>query len=251
MMRRLIALALILILLPAASPRLVPDVSQRRIDIVFSFTGAELLLFGAILYPGGRLPSDRADIAVVLRGPSEPITMRKKERLAGIWVNRRAARFETAPSYYAVASSAPIDELVDERTAAIYELGIRNLQLSPASRNLPEEISDCEAGLIDLRSRAGLFVEKPHGVEISDGVLYRARLPLPARVPVGRYVAETFLIQNGKVLARATREIDIDKSGFERSVFVAAQNHSLLYGIAAVSIAVLLGWLAGVIFRRT
>src|SRR3546814_20295010 len=84
--------------LMGATPKLVPDVSQRKIDIIYSFTGAELLLFGAILYPGGRLPTDRADIIVVLRGPSEPITIRKEERLAGIWVNRNSARFETVPS---------------------------------------------------------------------------------------------------------------------------------------------------------
>ena len=32
-----------------SEPRLVPDVSQNEIEIRYSFTGAELLLFGAIL----------------------------------------------------------------------------------------------------------------------------------------------------------------------------------------------------------
>lgn len=250
MIRRLLALPLIALSLIGATPKLVPDVSQRQIDIVYSFTGAELLLFGAILYPGGRLPTDRADIVVVLRGPAEPITIRKKERIAGIWINRRAARFETVPSYYAVAGSAPIDKLVDDWTATVYELDVNTLQLSPASGNSSDEITDFEKGLIDLRRRAGLFIESEHGVEISEGVLYRARLPLPARTPVGTYTAQTFLIQNGKVIAQARREIKIDKSGFERFVYVAAQRYSFLYGLTAVLIAVLLGWLAGVIFRR-
>lgn len=250
MIRRLLALPLIALSLIGATPKLVPDVSQRQIDIVYSFTGAELLLFGAILYPGGRLPTDRADIVVVLRGPAEPLTIRKKERIAGIWINRRAARFETVPSYYAVAGSAPIDKLVDDWTATVYELDVNTLQLSPASGNSSDEITDFEKGLIDLRRRAGLFIESEHGVEISEGVLYRARLPLPARTPVGTYVAQTFLIQNGKVIAQARREIKIDKSGFERFVYVAAQRYSFLYGLTAVLIAVLLGWLAGVIFRR-
>ena len=250
MIRRLLALPLIALSLIGATPTLVPNVSQRQIDIVYSFTGAELLLFGAILYPGGRLPTDRADIVVVLRGPAEPLTIRKKERIAGIWINRRAARFETVPSYYAVAGSAPIDKLVDDWTATVYELDVNTLQLSPASGNSSDEITDFEKGLIDLRRRAGLFIESEHGVEISEGVLYRARLPLPARTPVGTYVAQTFLIQNGKVIAQARREIKIDKSGFERFVYVAAQRYSFLYGLTAVLIAVLLGWLAGVIFRR-
>lgn len=247
---RLLLLPLMACFLMGATPKLVPDVSQRKIDIIYSFTGAELLLFGAILYPGGRLPTDRADIIVVLRGPSEPITIRKKERLAGIWVNRHSARFETVPSYFAVAASAPLKDLVDDWTATVYELGMETLQLSPASGNSSEEIADFEQGLLDLRRRAGLYVESEHGVEITEGVLYRARLPLPARVPVGTYVAQTFLVQNGNVVAEARREITIDKSGFERFVYVAAQRSSFLYGLTAVLIAVALGWLAGVIFRR-
>jgi len=249
-MMRLFLLPLIAFLLIGSAPKLVPDVSQRRIDIIYSFTGAELLLFGAILYPGGRLPSERADIAVVLRGPSETITLRQKEKVAGIWINTRSTQFRTAPAFYAIATSAPLDQIIGERDAAIYELGIRNLQLSPSSGGTSEETRTFEAGLIDLRARHELFVERPGGVEITEGALYRARLPVPARVPVGRYTAETFLIQDGQVLARATREIDIEKSGFERFMYLFAQQHSLIYGITAVALAMGLGWAAGAVFRR-
>ena len=115
---------------PQAEPRLVPDVSQRHVEIRYSFSGAELLLFGAILYPGGKVPTRPADIVVVLKGPVQPIVVREKQKIAGIWMNADSNRFRSAPSYYAVASSRPIKDLVDERTAAIYELGLQNLQLS-------------------------------------------------------------------------------------------------------------------------
>lgn len=154
MLRRLLLLPLALITMASANPVLVPDVSQRKIDIVYSFTGAELLLFGAILYPGGRIPSDDADIVVVLRGPSQSMIVREKQKLAGlIWVNAESARFRSAPAYYAIASSKPLKDLVDERAAAIYELGIQNLQLSPASGEAPEVQRRFEKGLVDLRVR--------------------------------------------------------------------------------------------------
>jgi len=174
------------LLLGANPPRLVPDVSQRQIDIIYSFTGAELLLFGAILYPGGRVPDKPADIAVVLRGPVEPILVREKQKIAGIWMNADSARFRSMPSFYAVASSRSLGGLVDERTSAIYELGVNNLQLSPSSQEAAEEQKRFEAGLVDLKRRSGLYVEDPKGVEITDGVLYRARIAIPARVPVGK-----------------------------------------------------------------
>ena len=107
-----------------------------------------------------------------------------------------------------------------------------------------------EAGLLDLRTRAGLYQENAHGVEISEGVLYRARISIPSQVPVGTYTAETFLIQDGRVLAVATRDIQVGKSGFERWVSLVARRHEGLYGLAAVIMSVGLGWAAAMIFRR-
>ena len=234
----------------SAAPQLVPDVSQRSVEIKFSFTGAELLLFGAILYPGGRLPEEPADIIVVLKGPSQSITLREKQKIAGIWVNADSINFRSAPSFYAVASSRPIDQLVDERTAAIYELGLNKLQLSPASLSDSAEIDRFAAGLNDLNKRAGLYVEQPGSVEITDGVLYRARLPLSARVVTGTYTAETFLVQNGRVLAAAVREIEVHKSGFERLIGVFAQEHGAIYGLVAIVIAVSMGLFAGLVAGR-
>jgi uncharacterized protein (TIGR02186 family) len=237
-------------LMAQAKPVLVPDVSARRIEIRYSFSGAQLLLFGAILYPRGRIPAHDPDIAVVLRGPVQPILVREKQKIAGVWMNADSARFRSAPSYYAVASSKPISKLLDERTAAIYEVGLQNLQLSPGSGAVPEKARHFEAGLIDLRKRRGVYYEDPHGVEITEGVLYRARITIPSQVPVGTYSAETFLIQDGRVLAVATRDIYIGKSGFERWVSLVARRHEGLYGLAAVLISLGLGWAAAVVFRR-
>jgi len=248
--RAALLLALSPFLMAQAEPKLVPDISARSIEIRYSFTGAQLLLFGAILYPGGRVPRNPADVIVVLKGPVEPILVREKQKIAGIWMNADSARFRSAPAFYAVASSRPISQLVDERTAAIYEIGLQNLQLSPGSGALPEKARHFEAGLIDLRKRDGVYYESPRGVEISEGVLYRARISIPSQVPVGTYTAETFLIQDGRVLAVATRDIYIGKSGFERWVSLVARRHEFLYGLAAVVMSLFLGWAAAMVFRR-
>lgn len=253
MIRRLAALALLALspLLGAGDkPLLVPDVSSRNVEIRTTFTGDELLLFGAIVYPGGRAPARPADIVVVLRGPVQPILVREKQKVAGVWMNADSNRFRSAPSFYAVASSRPIADLVDERTAAIYEMGLHNLQLSPGGGALPEKERRFELGLLDLRHRSGLYAEDPHGVEISQNVLYRANIAIPSQVPVGTYTAETFLVDHGRVLAAATRDIQIGKSGFERFIALAARRHAFLYGLAAVILSLSLGWAAAAAFRR-
>ena len=246
----LLLLAAAPLLMAQAKPVLVPDVSARSVEIRYSFSGAQLLLFGAILYPGGRVPEKPADIVVVLRGPVEPIVVREKQKIAGIWMNADSNRFRSAPSFYAVAASRPIRELVNERTAAIYELGVDDLQLSPGGGALPDKERRFEAGLLDLRRRQGLYAQNPNGVEISDGVLYRARIAIPSQVPVGTYQAETFLVDRGKVIAAATKDVHIGKAGFERWVAVVARRHGFVYGLASVMLSLGLGWAAAMAFRR-
>lgn len=248
--RTLLALLFPILLGGASLPNLVPDVSQRQIDIKFSFTGAELLLFGAIVYPDGKLPAKAPDIVVVLKGPEQAIRMREKQKVAGVWVNADSMRFLSAPSYYAIASTRPIDQITDARTAAIFELGIDRLQLSPASFRDDDEIKRFQAGLIDLQARKGLFVEQKGDIEIAGEVLYRARLPLSARALVGTYTAETFLIQDKRVVAAAVRDIVVRKSGFERFFAMSAEQWPFAYGLAAIAMAILMGWTAGMIGRR-
>jgi uncharacterized protein (TIGR02186 family) len=247
---KLILLAGATLLIGAQDPILVPDVSQRQVEIVYSFTGAELLLFGAILWPEGKVPADRADIAVVLKGPPESIRLREKQRILGIWVNAESSSFRSAPGFYSIASSRPIKELIDDRMAAIYELGLGNVYLSPTNSDSLQDQLRFERGLVDLRRRGKLYAEAPNAVQITGGVLYRARIPIPARVPEGNYTAETFLIKDGRVLAAATRDIAIRKSGFERLVADWASTGPVSYGIFAICVSVLLGWAAGTAFRR-
>lgn len=229
---------------------LITELSQTRIDINTTFKGAELLVFGAIQYPGGRVPDTAPDVAIVVRGPTEPVTVRRKERVAGIWLNTDAVRFESVPGFYAVATTRPISDLADDRIMAIYELGVRSLQLSPASGESEVVRAQFEDGLIAAKAKAGLFSESPDGVQVTGQVLYQARLQLPSAVPVGDYTAEIFLIREGRVVASATVPIEIDKSGFERWIYVMAQENSLAYGLAAVFAALGSGWLASFMKRR-
>lgn len=249
-------LALLLMLLPVAAvaqnvPKLVPDVSQRQINIQSGFTGADMLLFGAIIYPRGVAPEGQIDVAVVIRGPTRAITLREKQKIAGIWLNADSTEFHSVPAYYAIASSRPLSQIVDSKTAAIYELGLDKLQLSPTGEVDAAEQRRFISGLVDLNRRGGLFRQNAGTVEITDQVLYRARLQIPSSVPVGLYTAETLLIRDGRVIvADDNVQIRIDKTGFEQFVTIVAQDYSLLYGLIAVLISVALGWLAGIAFRR-
>lgn len=229
-------------------PILVPEVSQHEVQVRQGFVGTELLLFGAILDPSGARAGRDYDIVVVLKGPTGAIRVREKERIGGIWINATTTDFRSAPSFFAVASSAPISDIVDERTAAIYELGLGFIQLSPTGTIDPEEQTKFTQGLVDLRQREGLFKEDMDGVQIKEQVLYQARISLPSNVQTGTYTAETFAITRGRVIASAIAEVEVRKVGFERFVEVFSQKQAFFYGLIAVMLSIFMGWLAGRVF---
>ena len=248
MSRVLLALLEFVALTVQRDPILVPEVSQHEIQVRQGFIGTELLLYGAILDPEGRRSREPYDIIVVLKGPTEPILVREKAKKLGVWVNAESTAFRSAPSFFSVASSRPVSEIVDDRTAAIYELGLGFLQLSPAGAIDPDEQTRFTKGLVDLRQREGLYRENGTGVTISDGVLYQARIAVPSNVVTGRYTAETCAITDGRVIASAIAEVQVEKQGFERFVAEQADQSSFLYGLFAVFLSLFLGWLAGRVF---
>lgn len=229
-------------------PVLVPEVSQHEVQVQQGFTGTQLLLYGAILDPQGNRAGGRYDIVVVLKGPTQSVLLREKDKTLGMWVNAASTSYRSAPSFFAVASSRPVGKLVDEKTAAIYELGLDYLQLSPSGAIDPAEQARFTAGLVDLRRRQGLYQQDEQGVSISGGVLYQARIALPSNVVTGPYTAETFAIADGRVIASAIADVEVRKTGFEKLVADRAEDSAMLYGLIVVGLSLLMGWIAGRLF---
>lgn len=247
-MRPLFALLALVLLCAARDPILVPEISQHDIQVRQGFTGAELLLFGAILTPEGTRAGQDYDIVVVLKGPTQSIMLREKQKVAGVWINAANTEFRSAPSFFALSSTDPIEEIVDDRTAAIFELGLPWLQLSPVGAVEPHELDRFAAGLVDLRTRQGLFKEDEAGVTVHEQVLYQARITLPSSVQTGTYTAETFAITGGRVVASGTSQVEVRKAGFEGAVANFAQEYGLAYGLLTIAVSVFLGWLAARVF---
>lgn len=249
MIARIAALLIVLVLCGGArDPILVPEISQHEIQVRQGFTGADLLLFGAILTPEGARAAGDYDIVVLLEGPVRSIVVREKRKVAGVWVNASSTEFRSAPSFYALASSRPIAKLVDGKTAAIYEMGLKWLQLSPVGVIDPAEQKRFSDGLVDLLRRQELYQENERGVKISGQVLYQARIALPSTVQTGTYTAETFAVRDGRVVASAISRVTVRKEGFERLVADSAARNGFFYGLFAVILSVSMGWIAGRLF---
>lgn len=227
----------------SAEEPLVADVDDHLVAITAGFTGTELLVFGSVLGGG--------DVVVVVHGPKQDIVARRKERVAGIWMNRQSMTFEGVPAFYYVASTAP--DGIDLPPSALrrHQIGVENIRMRPkrVTDNKAAEDLFTEA-IVRNKIAVGHYASTPGLVERRGGRLFRTGIFVPANVPVGTYVIETLLIKNGQVVGAQSTPLFVNKEGFGAQVFRAAHRHAMLYGIAAILIAAFAGLAANWIFRK-
>lgn len=228
----------------ARAEALVADLSDHLIAISTAFVGTDVVLFGT--------SDGSGDIVVTVQGPRQNLVVRRKSEIAGIWVNRESLAFQRVPSYYAVASSAPLDQIARPDVLARHELGVDHLQLTPVDATGVEarEIATFRQALVRNKQRQDLYSSAPAPVNSIGPSLFRTTLDFPANVSPGIYQVQVFQLEDGHVQDAQRSALVISKVGFEADVFDFAQQRSALYGLLAIVMAVSLGWLGGVIFRR-
>lgn len=230
--------------------KIVSDSTVDEVAITATFSGKEIFVFGAIARNRLLREDDPApDIAIVIEGPPNAVVVRRKARIAGMWVNQDAFRIGEAPSFYAVASTRPLDEILNP-----IEDATRQVSLDKSVRvvGAPISVADPESfrrAAIRLRRDQGLYIEKPGGVELKDP-LYSTRLRLPASIIEGEYTVRVLLLRGGRVLDEEKIALPVRKTGLERLVGSAARETPFLYGLATLIMAAMAGWLGSEIFRR-
>lgn len=228
--------------------RVVAGLSQNRIAITANFVGSEILIFGAVKREAP-IPSDRLDVVITVQGPSVPVKVQRKARVFGIWVNRDQVTVDLAPSFYAVATTAPLDQVL----SATEDLRNR-ISIPHAIRSVgaPSGIADSQTfteALIRLRQASGLYVMAEGSVDLSEETLFRTRVALPANLIEGQYAARIFLTRDRKVVDRLETSIVVRKEGLERVLYQLAHREPLIYGLLSLIIAIVAGWAASSVFR--
>jgi uncharacterized protein (TIGR02186 family) len=238
--------ALAFAVLPArAAEDLVSGLSQDTVEITSNYAGTDIVVFGAIEHPED---SGRSDVVVIVRGPDANMTVRKKDRVAVIWLNRDQATLQGMPSYYYLASTRPLAAIAARYTLQRYGIGLANL--TPAKIISHHDPVPFLEALLRHKQQDGLYGETPAGVEFLSPTLFRVHVPVPASVPRGQYSAEVYLFRDGSVISAQSTPLFIDQTGLERRLYSFAHTSPLSYGVSAVLMAMFLGWLSSLIFRR-
>ena len=229
----------------AKSSEVVVDLSSNKVKVNSSFVGTNVMVFGT--------KKQRENIVIVIIGPDEKIMVRKKQRLGGIWVNGEKHEFQNVPGFYAIASTQPLNEITNPNLLKHHEIGIRNLI---ANRLLLRKTGDNKSdkafkeALIRGKKRQLLFLDEPLKINVISDQLFKTSFHFPSNMTTGNYTVKVFAFQKKKFISMTTKNISVEKTGIGADLFRFAKEQSALYGILAIVIAMLSGWIAAVIFRK-
>ncbi|TKT74237.1 TIGR02186 family protein [Aquamicrobium sp. LC103] len=255
------ALSLLFLLVPLAAQAQMEDpnperiqigLSTDRISITSDFSGADLTIFGALDNADPLIARQgRYDIIVVLEGPARPVVVRKKTRVLGMWINTHSETFMNVPMSYSIATTRAMQDITNQQSYRRLALGADYVTVSPLDREGNRAtIEEFTAALRDRKKATGLYSERIGGVQFLSQSLFRATVHLAPNVPVGTHRARAFVFKNGVFIKENSAQLAILKAGFEQAIYRWAQDHGFFYGLFAVALAFVTGWLGRIIFRK-
>ncbi len=246
---RWLLILLALLAAPLRAEEVVLGLSQDQVSISTNFDGSEIIIYGAIKRETPIPESDPLQVIVTVSGPRVPVTVRRKDRRFGIWINVDAVDVDAAPSFYAVATSAPWDEVItnteDLRHTVSIPRAIRSVG-APMDVDEPQAFTDA---VIRIRSNNGLYALNEGGVELRESTLFNTSIRMPANLTEGDYATRIILTRGGEVVSVYETGIDVRKVGLERWLFNLSRQQPLLYGLLSLTIAIAAGWGASAAFR--
>lgn len=231
-----------------AQEDVVAGLSQDRIDITADFDGSDILIYGAVKRETA-LPTGPLDVIVTVEGPSAPENVRRKSRIAGVWLNTDVVNIDLAPSFYAVATTGPFTEIVSDTEDLRHSISVPRAIRSVGAPQTVENSQEFTDALIRLRTARGLYALNEGSVRLTEQTLFRTDIDLPANLVEGNYKTRIFLLRDKKVVSLYEKTIFVRKVGLERWLFRLAHQQPAVYGILALVIAAAAGWAASAAFR--
>lgn len=231
-----------------APEKIVAGLSQNRVAITANFDGSEILIYGAVKRETPTPTDSTLDMIITVEGPSVPLVIRRKEKVAGIWINGASVRIDSAPSFYTVATSGPLATILSDTDDLRNKITIRQvIRAVGISAEASNSIEFVEA-LQRIRLQNDSYRIAENSVQLVEETLFRTDVVLPANLTEGNYRVRMFLLRGGKVVDTQERLIGVRKAGLERFLFNLAHERPFLYGVISLMMAAVAGWAASAAF---
>ena len=153
----------------------------------------------------------------MVEGVPGRIVVRRKSNVAGLWLNTSSATFDVVPSYYAIASTRPIDEITTEEFRASHGVGFQHLRFTPAFGQTQalstEDVKEFQQAIVRLKAKQGLYIQDNFRVAFIGRSLFRATIELPANVTVGPFDTRVYLFRDEKLLSQYSVRLNLERGG--------------------------------------
>ncbi len=232
--------------------RIVSGLSQTDVAITATFEGSKIFVYGAIERDWFPQPGEpAADVIISVTGPSAPVTVRKKERIGVVWANAESLVISSAPSFYAVAATGELPDILRPEDDAKHRIGIDKAVFIAGLAGFNKvDVDAFRRAVIRLREKSGLYDESAGKVRLRGPTLFETSIELPSNIVEGDYSARVFLLRDGRVRDEYSTVIAVRKTGLERLIYSSAQDVPLIYGLVSILVALIAGWGASEIFRQ-
>lgn len=247
MLRRL-ALLICLAALPVEAEEVVLGLSSDKVAITATFEGSDILIFGAVKRETA-ISEIPLDVVITVAGPSRPVTVRHKARRLGIWVNTETVVLDAAPTFYAVATTGPLETVLSSTEDLRHRVSIPRAIRSVGAASMAEDAERFTDALIRIRGEQAAYLLREGAVALDEQTLFRTAIRLPANLTEGAYDTRIFLTRQGRVVSQFKTTIDVRKVGLERWLFTLSREEPLAYGLMSLAIAIAAGWGASAAFQ--
>ena len=220
------------------------DISENNIKIETNFIGKEVIIFGIL--------NDDQETIMTIKGPEKNALIQKKERILGFWFNTKKITYNQIPSIFFIASSNEIEDILPTSTIIKEELSFDYLLENKTSqRNFISDISldTWKSNFVRIKKNKNLF--KEYEIENIDNKLFQTRIFFPAKSIPGEYKVNVYQIKDNLILNKKEKVITLKKSGIGNQIYNFAHKNAAAYGLFAIIFAVLSGFLAATLFRRS
>ena len=234
---------------PPPPEQIVAGLSRDDVDITTNFEGSEIIIYGAVKRETPLPRGVPLDVIVTVEGPPRSVTIRHKERRLGVWVNTDSVGIGAAPGFYVVATTRPLDKILDPAEDQRFRISVPLAMRSFAGARDVEDVVPYTEAFVRLRENADLYRQDDGAVALAKQTLFRADVRLPANLTEGFYSTRIFLLREGKVIDRFRAPIEVRKVGLERWLYRLALDQPFLYGLMSLAIAIAAGWGASAAFR--
>ena len=219
------------------------DISDHEIQIQTNFNGKEVIIFG--------LTDPKYDTILIIKGPNKNGKLSIKERIFGFWFETNKIIYMNIPSIFFIASSAPINEILNEDIIIKKELLHEDLlKKLVTKRNFIDQkkLHNWDKNLIRIQKNKGLY--KNYKLKIVDEKLFQTRVFFPSNSIPGKYYVNILQVKDKKIISEKNKRIIIKKTGIGNKIYQFANNQPGSYGVLSIIFAIISGLAAAAAFRR-